>query len=85
MFDKMFRAVAIKQLKGNAFDRWCDKMLYRKADKLGCIVRYPNGTEGFDIIKYRTHELKKGALMLGVVYPAAAIIGNVLGNMNSKN
>lgn len=40
--------------------------------------------EGFDIVKYHARTLKKGALMLGVVYPAAAIIGNVLGNMNSK-
>ena len=44
-----------------------------------------NGMEGIDIVKYHAHTLKKGALMLGIIYPAAAIIGNVLGNMDSKN
>ncbi len=85
MFNKTFETIARKQLTENAFDRWCMKRQYVKADKLGCIVRFPNGTEGFDIVKYHVHNLKKGAFMLGVVYPAAAIIGHVLGNMNSKN
>ncbi len=85
MFDKMFETIARKQLTENAFDRWCKKRQYQRADKLGAIIRYSNGIEGYDILKVRKHDLKMKALMMGVVYPAAAIIGHVLGNMNSKN
>lgn len=85
MFNKMFEAVATKQLTENAFDRWCAQRQYRKADKRGWIIRYPNGIEGFDVVKAHTHNLKRSTFMMGVVFPTAALIGHILGNMNSKN
>ncbi len=85
MSNKIFETIARKQLTENAFDRWCGKIAYHKFDKIGAIKKFSDGTEIVDLVKVRAHNLKKGALMLGVVYPAAAIIGNVLGNMNSEN
>lgn len=85
MLNKMFESIARKQLTENAFDRWCWNRHYRMADKIGAITRFADGTEACDMIKVRAHGLKKSALMLGVFYPTAAIIGHVLGNVNSKN
>lgn len=84
MFDKMFETIARKQLTENAFDRWCKKRNYQRWSKIGAIKRHPSGYETVDIVKVHAHDLKGQALMLGVVYPAAAIIGSVLGNMNSR-
>lgn len=85
MFDKFFEGVALKQLQENAFDRWMRERNDRFYRKKGWITTYPNGTEGFNVVKAHAHNLKVNALMLGVVYPGAAILGIVLSKMNHKN
>lgn len=83
MFDKIFETIAEKQLHENAIDRLNDKLNYRHYKKIGAIVTFPNGTEGLDMVKVGASNLKRSAIMFGVVYPAAAIIGHVLGSRNS--
>ena len=69
MFNKIFETIAEKQLHENAINRFSRKLNYRHYEKIGAIVKFPN--------------LKRSAIMLGVVYPAAAIIGTVLGSKRS--
>lgn len=83
MFDKMFEAIARKQLQENAIDRFNRKLNRRHYEKIGAIVKFPNGTEGVDMVKVGASNLKRMAFMCGVVYPAAAIIGHVLGSRDS--
>ena len=85
MFDNMFKKVARWQLTEHAWDLAKRARLDRYYRKKGYIVKFPNGIEGFDIVSYQADKLKKSFVMLGVVYPAAAIIGHILGNMNSEN
>lgn len=84
MLNKMFEAIARKQLKENAFDRLRGKQMYRLADKIGAVVKYSDGSEGIDMLKMKTHNLKTQVFMCGIVIPAAAIIGNVCGNIRVK-
>ena len=84
MFDKMFEEVARKRLTENAFSRLCAMKDYCHYDKLGAIIRNSNDSESVDVVRVHAHNLKKKTVMLGIVCPAAAVIGNILGNMNSE-
>lgn len=83
MFNKMFEAIARKQLTENAFTRFSRGLNNRHLEKLGIITTCANGVKGLDVVKLQAHNLKRSALMLGVVFPAAAVIGNVLGGLHS--
>lgn len=85
MFDKFFEEAARKQLQDNVFKKWMrerDDRFYRKK---GWITTHPNGIESFNVVKAHAHNLKVNTIMFGVVYPGAAILGNVLSKMNHKN
>lgn len=62
MFDKMFEAIARKQLQENAVDRFFRKLNNRHYRKIGAIVKFPNGTEGFDVVKAHAWTHKAFAL-----------------------
>ena len=83
MFNKIFETIAEKQLHENAINRFSRKLNYRHYEKIGAIVKFPNGTRGLDMVKVGASNLKRSAIMLGVEYPAAAIIGTVLGSKRS--
>lgn len=81
MFDKIFEAIARKQLQENAFTRFNRMLNGRRYEKLGAIVRFPNGTEGLDIVKVHADNLKKGVLFTAATIGAGIIAGK-LGSMN---
>lgn len=82
MFDKMFEAIARKQLEENAIDKFFREMNNRHLEKIGAIVEFPNGTKGYDIVKAHAIGLKRNVLLTAVCI-GAGIIGNKLGGMNS--
>lgn len=81
MFDKMFEAIARKQLQENAFTRFNRMLNNRRYEKLGAIVTFPNGTQGLDIVKVHADCLKKNVLF-NVAAIGAAIIAGKLGSMD---
>ena len=58
---------------------------YRKARDNGAIGTMANGIKYLDMEKVGLSKLKRNMSYFGIVLPAAAIVGNILGNMNSRN
>ncbi len=85
MFNETFKKIARWQLTDHSWDLARRARQDRYYRKKGYIVKFPNGTDGFDIVACHADTLKWNLVMFGVVYPAAAMIGRTLGNMNSKN
>lgn len=84
MFDKMLKSIVRKQLTENALTRLNGKIANRHYEKIGAIIRFPDGTEGVDMDIVGVSNLKRSIFYMGVVVPTAAILGNVLGNMSSR-
>lgn len=85
MFDKYFEKVALKRLQRN---NYFDKLRAVRQDRFyrrkGWIVTFPNGTEGFDIVKANAHSLKLNVIFKYVCIPAAIVTGSVLGNISNS-
>jgi len=81
MLDKVFEAIARKQLHENAFNRFNKKLDNYHLRRIGAIVKFPNGTEGVDMVKVGASNLKRSVVFNAVVI-AAAIAAGKLGSMD---
>lgn len=80
MFNKIFEKMAEKQLTTvTPLNRLSNAMFDHHCNKIGAVKILSDGSKGIDMVKVRASGLKREALYFGVVIPAAAIIGNVLG------
>lgn len=84
MFNNFFEKLAEKQLTTvTPLDRLNDELFHRRCERLGAITEFENGVRAIDMVKVQADNLKRGLFYVGVVVPAAAIIGNILGSMDS--